>query len=261
MSSSVHVNVPPAAGANSPEQQAANRGGESPQVPDKFKNADGSVNTDALLKSYTELESRQGQPQKPADQPGAPPAQKPEGGHKLTLDALKPYHDAYIGQNGVLLPAQRAELESKFGMDGATIDAHFKSLDITRSYYHDKIHASVGGKDEYDRMKKWAETALSPEEQAAYSAVAQSGDIDMAQFWAKTMHARYKQEVSQPGYEANRRARSTEAALPFGSPADMQAAMRVKVPSADGKRQLLKYDVDPEYRELIARRVNASNFG
>lgn len=180
----------------------------APVVPDKFKNADGSVNTEALLASYVELEKKQGAPApKEGEQPAAeagtetkdgetPPASEQE---QAATEALKvagldiSEFNTEFATDGKLSDDSYAKLEAK-GFPRAAVDQFIRGAVATQADAEAAIadvKSAAGGDEGYAQMVAWAATSLKPNEQAEFNEAVSSGKPGIAKAAVQALKAKF----------------------------------------------------------------------
>ncbi len=159
-------------------------------VPDKFKNTDGTVNTDALLASYAELEKKQAAPaQTPEEKAAADAAKatadaataakaaedaakgenKPDAQDTLVVKALTEKglsvddFTAEYAADGKLSPDSYAKLDTA-GFPQQMVDTYVAGLVATQAASDDHVTAikdAAGGEEKYGELTSWAKQNLS----------------------------------------------------------------------------------------------------
>lgn len=154
-------------------------------VPEKFWNAEtGQVNTEALLKSYTELERARSQPQETeaADSETQPaPATEgvkiekpkaPEGAEEAP--AQNPLTEAIAAAQQEYASAREVSEDTIATLEAAGIPREVFSLYLRGVEAAEKatiaaVHEVVGGADAYNEMARWAASNLSDAELDAFN--------------------------------------------------------------------------------------------
>lgn len=139
--------------------------------------------------------------------------------------------DAYIR-------GRQAEVDSK-----ASDDLALKQADASIK----EIHDSVGGKDEYTKMVKWAAQNLSQPEQATYDRIMDSGDLDAIKWAVAGLRAKYDSATGQEPDLIGGEAGGADGPV-FRSTAELTAAMSDP-----------RYKNDSAYRADVAARLKRSN--
>lgn len=167
--SEVNPLVKPAEGPQRPEG-----------VPEKFWDAEkGVVNTEALLKSYTELErARTPEPSAAPAQPDPAPV-GPDG----KIEAPKaPEAPAASPLTEVITAAQQEYASAKevsedtvkkleeAGIPREIFQLYLKGVEAQEAATIGAVHQIVGGEDAYNEMARWAATNLSDAELDAFNA-------------------------------------------------------------------------------------------
>ena len=158
---------PPAKGQETPPApQVAERPAD---VPEKFWDAaKGQVRTDALLKSYLELEKVKGQ-QPPADGPpaGDPPAGDPAEA-ALPAELFSSARDEWA-QSGELGADTREKIIAA-GIDEATLDTYLAGVKALSAALDQEVFNLAGGEDQYKAATEWARQNWSQEQINRYNA-------------------------------------------------------------------------------------------
>lgn len=210
MSATTIITVPAeSTGAHAPIPETSAGSLKPDGVPDKFWDAQkGSVNVEALAKSYTELEKGRGgsgnnQPKvgddpKALAQVGTPdaPISTPTKIAGITDDGITRY-TAELNTDGKLSETSYNEL-MKVGYSKSVVDAYVKGLqsnavtmaeaDVT------EIKGIAGGDEEYTSLITWASEALSSDEQAVFNSSVQSGDKGRAMVAVSALRSRFVTE-------------------------------------------------------------------
>lgn len=147
-------------------------------VPEKFWK-DGAVDTEALLKSYTELERMRSQAQAETPQePEAAPVdasgkiEKPQTEQPAESAQLTPLIETAAAEfqtSGQFTP-ETTEALAKAGIPPEIQQVYLQGLEALRAQSVSQIHSYVGGESEYTAMAKWAGSALSDAELDAFNA-------------------------------------------------------------------------------------------
>lgn len=155
--------------------------GSKPQrpdgVPEKFWDAEkGTVKTDDLLKSYSELEKKQGsaKPDEKQDD-GAKKAAEDEVAKKAAEAAaaakldLVPFEKEYA-EKGALTDESYKALEAK-GVTREMVDNYIAGRIATAEKYERDVFAaaSISGREQYESMVEWAKANLKPDELETYN--------------------------------------------------------------------------------------------
>ena len=178
----------------------------SSEVPEKFRADDGTLDTDKLLSSYQELESKMGQaPTEESEPSSAPEASSPEQDltvpdkPKVGSDYFQQYKDSYNEETGKLTPEAYEQIINDIpGVTEDLIDQFVAGQRAQGSTYASSMFDITGGEQNYRDMTAWAQDNLSPEETALFNKAVESGDMDSAKVAIKGLHARYTQSKSNP---------------------------------------------------------------
>lgn len=222
---------------------------EQDTIPEKFQNEDGSVNQEALLASYRELERKQSAAPA-ALTPAAPqPDDTPAG--PLKPGDLAPFVTEYV-RDGKLSEDSYKKLEAR-GYAREMVD---HTINLETSAYTAAVHQAAGGAEAYDDLAKRAVEVLPAEDVEFYSSQIRSGNPNAAAAAVRALKAlmtQYQDPLGGMVHGGTAGAPET-GAKPYMNEAELQAAMRKKDPNDRDGRFL--YFTDPAYRqEVIARQA------
>lgn len=174
---------------------------DASSVPEKFRNADGSLNAEALLKSYQELErsKSRGEPSDNGETPESVQATPEE--RKAAEDATQ--------KAGLNLQEVSAEWWSNGGLKDETytkladagypkemVDIYIEGLTGRTTQVVDQVHALFGGDEDgaaaYDEMAEWAADNLSDAEIEAYDRAVNSGNAASALIAVRGLKAQWE---------------------------------------------------------------------
>jgi hypothetical protein len=230
-----------------PEPSQPNAAPQRPEhVPEKFWDAaKGQVNTEALLKSYGELEKGKAatpaaDPPKPADgDPAAAAAAKAVTDAKLDMNALS----AEVAANGELSEASYEAL-AKVGFDKDTVNTFIAGQQALATQRDNQGFELAGGKDQFIAMAKWAQANLSADEQSAFDTAVQGTPAQMKQAILSLRTQYQAANGSNPTLIQGGGGNGSGSEGAFASRAEVTAAMRDP-----------KYKADPAYRAEVERRI------
>lgn len=241
---------------------------ETPAIPQKFMKEDGSVNVEALAKSYQELEKKLSQPKtQPQDEPKeAPTEDKPlevkteteapqvedetqarelVTSKGIDFDALTQEYNSLGG----LTPKSYEALE-KAGIPKETVDAYVAGQMALVDKYQSEALDMVGGRETYNEMAEWARNNLTPGQLQTYNNAVGSRDVDVIKFAVQALKAQYE---NANGYSPKRQLMgstnsSGESIKPFMS--RTQYVDAIKDP---------RYERDSAYRAEVVERLQRSD--
>lgn len=204
-------------------------------VPEKFWDAaKGQVNTEALLKSYVELEkAKAGAPA--ATPPAAAPVTPPVEGQAPAPDATAAAAKAAVGpeafeaytaefaEKGALSEESYKALGEKHGIPKELVDSFIQGQLAIQESTLNQGYALAGGKDQYAQMIQWAGTNLTPAEVEAFDAAVLGTPAQMAQA-IMGLKARYEATYGQPQNLVT--AEPNKGTLGYQSQAEMTADMK-----------------------------------
>lgn len=229
-------------------------------IPDKFKNKDGTVNVDALLQSYTELEKKQSTP-KAEDEKAAEPDPNAKPKDEATA---KPNADLEIAKQTIEKAGlDFAALSAEFAENGELSEATYKTLEaegFTKPLVDDFIEGQraratllrqsvfdeVRGQENYQAMIKWAE-GLPQEEKDAYNKQVNSGDMTVVKSAVKGLYARFQAEADAEPNLIDGKGGPVGTTDVFRSTAEMVKAMSDP-----------RYHSDPAYRKGVEDKLARS---
>lgn len=241
---------------------------ETPAIPQKFMKEDGTVNVEALAKSYQELEKKLSQPKaqiqedpKEAPKEDKPTEEKPKEetpkveneqqarelvtSKGVDFDALAQEYTALGG----LTPKSYDDL-AKAGIPKETVDAYIQGQFAIAEKYQTEAMDMVGGRESYNEMADWARTNMTPGQLQAYNNAVASRDPDVIKFAVGALKAQYE---SANGYSPKRQLMgstnsSGESVKPFMSKTQYVDAIKDA-----------RYERDPAYRAEVVERLQRSN--
>jgi len=227
---------------------AASKPARPENVPEKFWDADkGVVNTEALLKSYGELEKNRSKPaESTADKPAtmgdtaaeaaataaaaAAGTKTPEQVAQETAterNASAAAASADLAKDGKISEATYVRLE-KVGYTRAVVNEFVAGQKAQAALAVNGLHSAAGGKDSYDKMVAWGTANYTPAEQNAFNASIHSADEGTRTQAVNGLKARFAAEF---GKDASVRI-ETNGGLPTGnafkSRQELTAAMNDK---------------------------------
>ncbi len=220
-------------------------------VEDKFWDAEkGEVNTEALAKSYQELQRKQSQPPKEGEQ--AKTEGEQDAAAKDALSAAGFEFQALATEfetNGDFTPDTKAKLEAAFGKELVAdyVTAKQAQFAAVGNSFVSEVQAAAGGAEAYTAIAAWAADTLSPAEQAIYNSDVQSGDVRRASLAASNLAARFTAEGGK--------APSLLATGKTGSASDAGYASMEQMGSDLSSP---RYRIDPAFRREVDAKVEAS---
>lgn len=138
----------------SPEHNALMASMAPANVPDKFKNTDGTVNLSALTQAYRELETKQSQSKVEPPKADPNPAEGIDPGlieaaltGKVTATGATGWQTAQaeIEADGDISPTTRESLKAKYGADDSVLDGMVTGHKAKLAVHTQKLAESVGG--------------------------------------------------------------------------------------------------------------------
>mgnify|MGYP000235536959 FL=1 len=220
-------------------------------VPEKFWNAETkSVNTEALLASYSELEKERSKgAQKPAETPTETPAEETPSEETPSAEEAGEFGKYFTeyAEKGEVSAESREEL-AKLGISGEMVDAYIKgaTADATAAVTssNEAILAEVGGKEKFDAISEWAKTNADPETLKLFNEAAAAGEATKAKLAIAAINAAY---VKANGTTASKRV-TGEQVPASGAGYDSHAQYMADMNNP-------QYKSDPAFREKVAARL------
>lgn len=215
--------------------------------PEKFW-VEGKVNTEALAKSYGELERKQGtapeaEPVKDTTPPatGMTPEQAEAAAAKAGLD-LKALAEEYSTNNGKLTDETLKALAEK-GISTDVVKTYATAAQAQARELTKGVVEVAGGEAQLKQVYEWAQATLPPSEIEAYNAVVQTGNMDAIKLAFMGVMSRYNSANPEEPELLSGSGRTTDEPV-FTSKAQITAAMRDP-----------RYQTDEAYRQQVARRM------
>jgi hypothetical protein len=227
----------PAAEAAKPQRPA--------DVPEKFWDAEkGVVNTEALLKSYTELEKGK---TPPANQDPAKPAEgdkKPPEGEPAKVNPQEAQAAAAqeFAEKGQLSEETYKSLESA-GFSKDVVDSYIAGQVALAAQRDAQGFELAGGQEQYTAMAQWAAANMSADELKAFNDSVTGTPAQMKQA-ILGLKAQYEGAAGKDPKLVQGAGGNGGTNGAFGSRAEVTAAMRDA-----------RYKTDPAYRAEVERRI------
>lgn len=198
------------------------------EIPEKFRGEDGALNTEALLASYRELESKQGAPAEAPAEPETPPTPEDLQARPALSETLASYADEF-SKEGQLSDASYAKLLKDHNADKAAVDRFILGEQAIAAQATGEIFEMAGGKEEYQQVLSWVKKTDGQE--AMDSLIERlgtgigKGDREGIRREMQGVLARYK-EGTRTGWapEITGRDSAGAAIQPFASEAEMREA-------------------------------------
>ena len=216
------------------------------EVPDKFIQEDGTVDVEALSKSYMELERlRSGLPQEDGEMSEeSEMSERPEG-QLVSADELQEYSDAVL-QDGNLSDEAYSDLEAR-GLPRDLVEAYVEGQKALMNQSRSEFLSVVGGEEAYESLTSWANKNLSDAEIEAYDTAMNSGDHNAIMMNIQGLYARYQQAEGRPNLLAGDTG-TIGSSNSFRSWAAVTKAMKDP-----------RYQNDPAYRKDVTNRLAVSD--
>jgi hypothetical protein len=214
-------------------------------LPEKFKTPED------LAKSYTELEKAFHAKTAPPPATDKPKPDTPPAEDKPKLDTPKADLAAVAAefeQTGSLSEDTYTKLAAA-GFDRATVDSHIAGQVALAKQIRQDIASVAGGEEKLTKVLEWAGKNLPKDQIEAYDAAAKSKNVNLVKLaLAGIVQAFNTANPAEPNLITGQPAPLSGGVQPFRSNAEIVEAMRDR-----------RYQTDPAYRELVARRMAAGS--
>lgn len=168
-------------------------------VPEKFWDAEkNQVRVDALISSYSELEKMRGKPDTSVT-PDTTNTQDTQPTDKATEQVKEELakksidfyalQKEYVDNNNALKPESYKALEDA-GIPKSVVDDYITGQNLRAEAFEKEIHSSVGGKESFDVMIKWAQDNMDPKAIEAYNTSLDKGP-EAIKLAVTGLHAQY----------------------------------------------------------------------
>lgn len=221
---------------------------ETPQrpdhVPEKFWDAEkGQVNTEALLKSYQELEKARSKPADKADKATSADDAATKAVQNAGLDMSK--LTAEFEESGSLSDASYEALQ-RAGIPREFVDAYIEGQQALAARQTQEVYGIAGGEEGFNAMTEWAKANLPRAEADEYNRLVTSGDFAAVKAAVSNLHAKYQQAVGKTG---------TTLEGDKGATNDVYESVEEYLRDAQDP----KYDRDPAFRQRVVAKWIRSN--
>lgn len=173
-------------------------------VPEKFWDAaTGTVNTDALLASYTELEKARSKPQDtpegaPEGEPQGESQQPPESGDTSAYTQAVEKATAELAEGGAISD-ETYEAFSKQGISREQIDTYVAGQQAMFELRKVHVEREVGGEQVYADILTWAGANLSEADANQFNETVFGPNRDAALDAVRALKTRYENEMGTEG--------------------------------------------------------------
>lgn len=226
-----------------------------PEVPKKFLNDDGTVNTESLLKSYGELERRLGKGNASDDTSDETTTDSSDGTDDSSNDSsdndepiVVQASKAFWENGGELTDEWYTKLADK-GYPKELVDEYIAGQKAIGAQSDNSAYELVGGQEAYDKMVEWASTNYDDSQVKAYNDAIDSGDAARRDLAIGALRAAYERANGvMPARRVGGSSPANAGVAPFESEAQVTAAMRDP-----------RYREDPAFRAEVERRLVVSD--
>ena len=193
-------------------------------IPEKFWK-DGKVDVEAMAKSYSELEKKQGTAEKKPDAAQVlDPKLAVEAATKAGFD-LKTLSKEYVENGGKLTDATVAALREK-GIPKDAIDNYVAGVQAASKEIVAEITKTAGSAEKVKSIYDWAAANLSKEEIEGYNTIMDAGNKVASKMAFEGLLGRYTAAVGKDGTPISGASGQGKPAVePFASNAQVIAAM------------------------------------
>lgn len=231
-------------------------------VPEKFRNEDGSVNTEALMAAYAELERKQsGNPEEeaaeaPEAKSGEPTAEERAAAEEATKRAGLDLNEvsAEWNQNGGLSEDTYTKLDGA-GYPREMVDIYIEGLLSRNAGVTQEAYNIVGDQEEYQAMIDWAVDNLSEEEQAAFDEAVNSRDKRRTLTAIKALNSDYQAAMAELEADASEEPEVTVSGKGHAK-ADVYTSEAEYMEDVEDPR----YDSSEKFRNAVIAKLARSNF-
>lgn len=179
-------------------------------LPEKFKSPE------EMAKAYEALEKKQGSAKPKTKQPVEPVADD-----KGKVDMAKVNRE--LQSNGELSTETRKALETA----GINADEHVRGRQAIALNTRREVAAVVGGEEQLDNVRVWAETNLSADEIAVYDGAVATGNLALSKLLLQGINARYVEaNGAEPKLQNSETVPSSGSVKPFMSNHEVVKAMQ-----------------------------------
>lgn len=213
-------------------------------VPEKFRKADGQLDTEKLLASYGELEKKFGTGDKKVETPA--PTTTPETPKGLTADDIGKLSEEFRA-SGKLSDDTYKGLEAK-GITRDIADNYIAGQTARAEQYSTALNEHVGGKAALESIIEWAGANLTDAEITTANKSLSSGDQTQAKLALDGLKARFTAaNGSAPNLVTGAESARATSVQPFRSNEEVTKAMSDP-----------RYRNDEAYRQDVYKRLAAT---
>lgn len=256
--------IKPSSSVDGEKQQEVNKEqNRTDEVPEKFRNKDGNVDIESLIKSYKELEKKIGSKEPNQENNTEIKDNKQENKDSLKIENV---------EDAVKIATEKGidfrSLENEFASTGNLSEDTFKMLNdkgIPREMVEqfiagqqartvairNEILQSVGGEEKYTEIVNWAKNNLSDNEIASYNKAMNTNDKGIIDLAVNGLKAKFIDANGQAPKLVTGKSPSsgnTSSLQPFKSMQQYIEAMKDP-----------RYQKDGVYRDEVYKRLNVSN--
>lgn len=253
--------------------------GHADDVPDKFKNEDGTTNVEKLAAAYRELEKQKSQVKTAEDDAEDESERSEDDEEEETEEDLDEDKEArenfrgalseeetqiadFLEEKGVDLFSIQQEYDTnegqlsqetyknldEAGFPKALVDDYMRGKEVQAQQSYEALVAEGGGQEQLEQMLAWSAEGMSDAERRAYNKAVSKGSLEEAKLAVRGLRQKYE---AANGRKAKRVKGSSPA-----KPATVEGfSSWDEVTRAMGDP---RYKTDPAYRSSVAKKLEAS---
>jgi len=221
-------------GADAPITEEAQQ--DRPEgLPEKFNSIED------LAKSYSELESKLGEP---SEEISEEPTQEVVE-NVIGVETFSKYQEEYMENEGALSEESYKELSEKHNFSKELVDSFIRGQESLVNENLKEVYETVGGADNYSKVLEWASDTLSDSEVDSYNNTVTTGDMSSVKLALAGLYSRY---AGENGVE----------------PTLLRGGKASGVGGYESKAQMVKdmanpeYKTDPSFRLMVERKLAAT---
>lgn len=224
-------------------------------VPEKFWDAEkGEIRTDALLKSYSELEKSRSQPKEEAAEPAEEPAASKDGKIEKPKEAEEaapsPLTDLITKAQTEFGESQEVSEDTikaltEAGLPPEIVNTYLQGVQVISQQTVAEIHNFAGGEENYQAMSKWAAEQLTDSDLDAFNSALDNPQL--RETAVRGLYARYQAANPSEGSLRGPQGQQTASGDVFQSKEEVLKAMRDP-----------KYSSDATYRQEVTEKLARS---
>lgn len=196
-----------------------------------------------MAKAYSELQKKMSEPKEEVEET----TEKSEDTTPAPMASAIESAQNDFASNGELSEESYKALEEA-GLPREFVDSYVAGQEARSASQAAEIQGTVGGEDNYKAMAEWAAENLEDGELDAYNAMVEGGSVEQARVAVKGLYAQFQASGGAAPSLVQGSTSGESGAQPFGSAAQVTAAMRDS-----------RYATDPAYRAEVEKRMSVSS--